>query len=180
MERELTYHQLSHSDFGKHVMPVGVTRFVTVTSYGSWLPGDARGWVQRGELLPNNPALERHARGELAQSIVLFDPGEQQELMSALLAACDEFGYRVFELSIESWHLHWIMQHHDALRSMIGRLKTRMRQRLDCGRIWAEGYWQRELASEDELVHAREYIRRHAGYRVLEGRRAGGAASSGG
>jgi REP element-mobilizing transposase RayT len=126
--------------------------------------------VQRGELLPTNPALERHARGELERPIVLFSPRDQEDLRSALLAGCDEFGYRLFELSIESWHLHWIVQHDDALAAMIGRLKTRMRQRLQRGRIWAEGYWQRELASDAELLQAREYIRRHAGYRLLDSR----------
>jgi hypothetical protein len=97
-------------------MAGAATRFATVTSYGSWLPGDARGYVQRGEVLPGNPELERHAFGKLAQPIVLFGPHDQDELMAGLLAACDEFGYRLFELSIESWHLHWILRHDDASR----------------------------------------------------------------
>lgn len=148
-------------------MAVGAIRFVTVTSYGSWLPGDARGWVQRGEVLLANPELERRARKELVQPIVLFSSQDQDELQSTLLAACEEFGYRLFELSIESWHLHWILRHDDTAASMVGRLKNRMRQRLQRGRIWAEGYWQRELNSDEELLTAREYIRRHAGWRKL-------------
>jgi hypothetical protein len=151
-------------------MARAATRFVTVTSYGSWLPGDARGYVQRGEVLPANPDLERHARGASVRPIVLFSPRDQGELMLAILAACDEFGYRLFELSIESWHLHWIVRHDDAAAAMIGRLKNRMRQRLRRGRVWGAGYWQRELTSDEELVLAREYIRRHAGWRIADGK----------
>ena len=34
---------------------------VTMTTYGTWLRGDARGWVEDGRTYPANPALE--ARG---------------------------------------------------------------------------------------------------------------------
>jgi hypothetical protein len=149
---------------------VAAIRFVTVTSYGSWLPGDARGYVQRGELLPASAELERHARGKLVQPVVRFNSRDQDDLMSALLTACGEFGYQLFELSIESWQLHWIVRHDDAPASMIGRLKNRMRQRLKRGRIWGKGYWQRELSSDEELLAAREYIRRHAGCRIVGGK----------
>lgn len=155
---------------GLMVMAEPTATFVTTTSYGSWLPGDARGYVQDGQILPASPTLERHARSILTQQPVLFSHNEQKLLMSAILAACDEFGYRVFDLTIESWHLHWIARHHDAAESMIGRLKNRMRQRLNRGRIWTEGYWQRALITEEDLLIARNYIRRHAGCRLIDGK----------
>jgi hypothetical protein len=45
-----------------------------------------------------------------------------------------------------------------------------MRQRLNRGRIWTEGYWQRGLKTDDELWIARDYIRRHAGCRLIDGK----------
>ena len=41
--------------------------FLTWTTYGTWLPGDARGWVNRhpqgdNVIAPPSPALEWHAR----------------------------------------------------------------------------------------------------------------------
>jgi hypothetical protein len=147
-----------------------VTRFLTTTSYGSWLPGDARGYVQRGELLPANPTLERHVRSRLTQPGVLFNLDEQETLVLAFLAVCEEFGHRLFDLSVESWHLHWIIRHDDTLTAMVGRVKNRLRQQLDRGRIWTAGYWQRELRTEEELLLARDYIRRHDGCRMIDGK----------
>ena len=144
--------------------------FVTTTSYGSWLPGDARGYVQDGQILPASPTLERHARTMLKEPPVLFTKEEQRDLLSAFLAACDEFGYRPSDLSIESWHMHWIVRHDDAIESMIGRLKNRMRQHLNRGRIWTAKYWHRVLKTDEELLIARDYIRRHAGCRLIDGK----------
>ncbi|NOZ40370.1 MAG: hypothetical protein GXP24_09110 [Planctomycetes bacterium] len=74
------------------------------------------------------------------------------------------------DASVESWHLHWIVLHDDAIKVMVGRLKTRMRQALNRGRIWTEGYHFRELKSEEELHVARNYIARHQGARLVGGR----------
>jgi len=144
--------------------------FVTTTSYGSWLPGDVRGYVQNSEILPASPSLERHARRILRRQPVLFSEVAQAMLSSALLAACDEFAYRLFDLSIESWHAHWIVRHEDAVDAMVGRLKNRMRQRLNRGRIWTRGYCHRALLTEEDLIIARKYIRRHSGCRLIDGK----------
>jgi len=154
-------------------MAESTVTFVTTTSYASWLPGDARGYVQDGRILPAAPTLERHSRATLNELPVLFSSPEQQKLLHAFLAACDEFGYRASDLSIESWHLHWIVRHDDSGASMIGRLKNRMRQRLNRGRIWTRGYWQRALRTDADLLVARDYIRRHPGCRLLDGKRIG-------
>ncbi|NOZ40371.1 MAG: hypothetical protein GXP24_09115 [Planctomycetes bacterium] len=45
---------------------------ITTTSYGSWLPGDARGYVQSGEILPAAPRLAAHARSLLQSEPVTF------------------------------------------------------------------------------------------------------------
>ncbi|NQT41273.1 MAG: hypothetical protein HQ581_27545 [Planctomycetes bacterium] len=45
---------------------------VTTTSYGTWLPGDMRGYVEGGKILPANPSLLDYARQRLAKSPVYF------------------------------------------------------------------------------------------------------------
>ena len=140
---------------------------ITTTSYGSWLPGDARGYVQRGEILPPAPRLAAHAQSLLKSEPVVFSTIEQAALYQAMMKAAFEFEYRLTDASVESWHLHWIIIHDDATKAMVGRLKTRMRQALDRGRIWTEGYNFRELKSEEELYVARNYIARHEGSRLI-------------
>jgi hypothetical protein len=82
-------------------MPDWAVTFVTTTAYGSWLPGDTRGYVQNGELLPANPALEWHARSLLKHYPDPFSQREQQSLFEAIVAACNEFNYRLLELSLK-------------------------------------------------------------------------------
>jgi hypothetical protein len=98
--------------------------FVTTTSYGSWLPGDCRGYVERGEVLPASLKLERNMGLLLKRPAVRFSDLEQIELTDALLAACDEFGYRLFDLTVEIWHLHWTVRH-PGCRVLDGRAMTR-------------------------------------------------------
>ncbi len=144
--------------------------FVTTTAYGSWLPGDTRGYVQRGEMLPADPSLEKHAKSLLLRPPDPFSHRERAVLFSAFVAACEEFGYRPFDLSIEAWHVHWIVRHNDSVESMIGRLKNRMRQPLDRGRIWTAGYCRHRLRTDEELATAQKYVRDHPGCRISDGR----------
>lgn len=147
------------------------TTFVTTTTYGSWLPGDLRGYVQDGVVLPGNPRLLGHARSLLACEPVSFNDAEIVKLECAFRAAADEFDYQLTDLAIESWHLHWIIGHGaDAVATMVGRLKTRMRQAIGRGRIWTNGYCHRHLDAPEDLAAARRYIARHHGCRMLDGK----------
>ena len=89
----------------------------------------------------------------------------------ALLDAADEFEYHVTDTAVEAWHMHWLVEHgYDAVPKMVGRLKTRMRQALDCGRIWTHGYCHRCHYMLREIEASRKYIARHAGCRMLDRR----------
>ena len=111
--------------------------FVTTTSYGSWLPGDVRGYVRRGVILPGDSELLEMSRRLMKGSPVRFSTAECDLLFAALVEACAEFEYRLSDVAIESWHLHMLLFHgDDKVETVMGRLKTRMRQRLARGRIW--------------------------------------------
>ena len=151
--------------------------FITTTTYGTWLPGDMRGYIDRGVILPANPKLLRHAKAMMSESPVYFTDVQVILLDTAIRKAAEEFQYRLTDMSIESWHLHWIIEHgFDPVHRMAGRLKTRMRQMLRRGRIWTNGYHHRCLYDDDEIETARGYIAKHAGCRMIDGQRAGRAA----
>jgi hypothetical protein len=147
-----------------------IVTFVTTTSYGSWLPGDARGYVERGQLLLASPELERFSQQIMSGEAVVFSNAERERLFAAFVSACAEFNYLPLDLTIEAWHLHWIVRHDDRVMSMVGRLKNRMRQSLGRGRIWTEGYSHSVLQSDDDLLATRDYIRKHPGCRLSDGR----------
>ncbi len=141
--------------------------FVTTTTHGSWLPGDARGYVERGRVLPAEPALATFAKSQMNAPPVAFSTMEQQILFEALREAASEFAYQLSDAVVESTHVHWIIGHGDAMEAMAGRLKNRMRQRLNRGRIWTAGYCGFELRTLKALEQTREYLARHAGARMI-------------
>ena len=141
----------------------------TTTTFGTWLPGDLRGYVEDGVVLPGDPALIDHARMLMADRAVYLSHAEQRTAFESLRAACAEFGYRLLAASVESWHLHALLDHsHDEAPKTIARLKTRIRQTLDRGRIWTAGYDKRYCFTESQVQTRINYIARHAGHRPLD------------
>jgi hypothetical protein len=144
--------------------------FVTTTSHGTWLPGDLRGYVRKGITLPGDQKLLELSRQLLKGDPVYFNERERDALFGALVDACNEFDYRLSDVTVESWHLHWIVWYgDDAIETMAGRLKTRMRQKLARGRIWTEGYCGEPLYDDAAIMQAQEYIANHAGCRMTNG-----------
>jgi hypothetical protein len=150
------------------MQPRLMATMVTTTSYGSWLPGHLRGYVENGIILPGDPLkLERAVRRMDGQQPVLFSPQQQAQLFEALRNAAEEFQYDLTDASVESWHLHWIVHHgFDSVPTMVGRLKNRMRQALGIGRIWTEGYYDSRLFDIAAIESRRRYVGRHAGCRM--------------
>jgi hypothetical protein len=142
---------------------------VTTTSYGTWLPGDIRGYVANGQILPHDPQVLARSKQLMSNSPVFFSAEQQDILFDALCRACDEFHYRLLHASVESWHLHWNVDHgFDPVATVVGRLKNRMRQALNVGRIWTDGYYDRYLFTHAEIENCADYIRRHRGWRRVE------------
>jgi REP element-mobilizing transposase RayT len=153
------------------MQPRLLATMVTTTSYGSWLPGDLRGYVENGQILPAHPKRLEQAKLRMTGTPIFFTPAQQLLLFDSLRAACVEFHYELTDASVESWHLHWMCHHgFDSVATMVGRLKNRMRQALNIGRIWTEGYFD-SLCFETELVQIRSrYIARHTGCRLTNGK----------
>jgi REP element-mobilizing transposase RayT len=141
---------------------------ITTTTYGTWLPGDLRGYVDNGVILPGDPELIERCRKLMKSDPVLLTPSEQHTAFEALQLAAEEFRCALLEASVESWHVHWLIDHKfEAVDAMVGRLKTRIRQAIGRGRIWTNGYDARYCFNQDSVERRRNYIRRHRGWRPL-------------
>jgi len=57
-------------------MPILATMF-TITTYGTWLRGDERGWVDDGVTFPPDPVLEKCDNDRLVQAPFYFDSIER-------------------------------------------------------------------------------------------------------
>jgi REP element-mobilizing transposase RayT len=121
-----------------------------------------RGYVRKGHSLPGDPKLLKQSRQLLKSAPVFFSASERDALFATLVSACEEFQYRLSDVTVESWHLHWILFHGDEpIARVVGRLKTRMRQALARGRIWTEGYCAEPLFDAGAVEQAQEYIAKH-------------------
>ncbi len=153
------------------MQPRLLATMVTTTSYGTWLPGDFRGYVENGIILPGDPnRVELAIQRMNGKSAVIFSIEQQRRLFDALRSAADEFQYQLTDASVECWHLHWIVEHgFDPVPTMVGRLKNRMRQALNIGQIWTEGYYDSRLFEESSVQSRQRYIAGHAGCRMTHG-----------
>ena len=141
---------------------------ITTTTYGTWLPGDLRGYVDDGKILPGDPEVWDRAQTRMRGEPVLLSETEQLAALDALIEAGNEFGYELHAVSIESWHAHVLVSHgSDKVATVAGRLKTRMRQAVDRGRVWTTGYDRRYCFTEADVAARSNYIQRHNGYRPI-------------
>lgn len=119
---------------------------VTCTTYGQWLRGDRRGWVDEGRILPANLGLEDGGRGRLVDSPWLFT--EPQCLAAGALmveSLKSRMGVAVWALCVESWHAHAVVDPAGQdIAKVVKCLKDAVRYGLKPGRrVWATGYDKR-------------------------------------
>jgi REP element-mobilizing transposase RayT len=98
------------SDPGDIPKPEPLAYFLTWTTYGTWLPGDERGWVERpGQFQPPNPRLQAAARALLAEPPCALT-SEQRLLVEAIIARhCNVRGWHLHVVNCRTNHVHAIV-----------------------------------------------------------------------
>ncbi len=147
----------------KHVgQTLGV--MLTMTTYGTWLRGDQRGWVDDGKILPPNPQIEDYDREHLKYKPFFFNQTQQQSAGTLVIrSAKEKLHTPIWALSIEAWHMHIVI---GPIVQSIGEaskeFKLSILHGLQLGRpIWSKGYdkrWCFNAASVAARVH---YVQRH-------------------
>jgi len=87
---------------------------LTWTTYGTWLPGDARGWVdhhrRHGEVVEGpDESREARARQRLTESAVILDATLRRAVAKAIRATCAHQGWIVHALEVRSNHVHAVV-----------------------------------------------------------------------
>ena len=91
--------------------PQPLTYHIIWTTYGTWLPGDARGWVKKGQwtVQPPDPDLDRQARERMAEPPVLLTP-EQRSLVEQTIADhCRHRGWVLHAVQARTNHVHVVV-----------------------------------------------------------------------
>lgn len=154
-----------------------ITLFITWTAYGSWLPGDARGWRHRtkGEQEPE-PKLERWCRDRMSETPVLLDEQQRDVVEHAIREHSAHRSWVLHAVGVRSNHVHVAVtvvpktgnkQHRvaDGVKRVRDELKanaTRVLRR--CGnpisneKVWTKGGDIQLVDSQDDLDRVVTYI----------------------
>ena len=144
-------------------MPCTLGIMLSWTTYGMWLRGDARGWVDKGVVYPPDAALREEDRARLRYDPFTF-PREQRSRAGELAGAgASSVGAVVHALHVGRWHVHILIGYVPVPLPRIAKaLKDQMRRGLGYRRpIWAQGYDHRFCFDSQSLRNRIDYIQRH-------------------
>ena len=139
---------------------------VTWTTYGSWLPGDRRGYVDNAKILSENiEILERNRRRQKSH-IVKLNSYEKKIVKQTILAEAESIGHKIEALIVYSNHVHLLARpHRKSIEETVGRYKSVTTRILwehgRKGRIWTRGYDKRFCFSQEDIEAKIKYIKNH-------------------
>ncbi|WLD13986.1 hypothetical protein [Planctellipticum variicoloris] len=137
---------------------------VTMTTYGTWLRGDPRGWVDDGITYPADPELENADRERLKYPVYRFDPSRWHEIGGMLgRSLIDRLQQRVLALTVQTWHVHFVVgPSRWEVPWVVKCAKEAVRYGLRPGRpIWTVKYDKRFCFSTASLMTRIAYVERH-------------------
>ena len=84
---------------------------ITWTTYGTWLHGDARGWVQKGisGIQEPNPEREHQARALMAESEVRLTSAQRVIIEETIRDHCRRRGWVLHAVNARSNHVHVVV-----------------------------------------------------------------------
>lgn len=149
---------------------------ITWSTYGTWLPGDQRGWVlyRHGWQLPDR-VLELEAAAKMTESACRLDLEQRRAVEEQIVETCARRGWQLHAVNCRSNHLHVAVSadaHPKTIRSQLKAWCSRKLKKLEAARVaasgaktpirehwWAERGSQRYINDADSLEAAIVYVR---------------------
>ncbi|MEM6470997.1 MAG: transposase [Planctomycetota bacterium] len=140
--------------------------FLTWPTYGTWLPGDQRGWVeyQHGWQLPDPPRV-LIAQSRMKESACVLDRAARNVFCGQVHETCQYRKWTLYAVDCRSNHIHIVVGAHDTdprkIRIDIKAWCTRrLKQQIDPGRLnwWAERGSIRYVWNEVQLSRVVKYV----------------------
>ena len=150
-------------------MPDPLAFFLTRTTYGTWLPGDERGWVWRGKgfQLPQLDR-ERTARERMTEPACRLDDEQRQVVEGTIIEHCRIRGWELYALNCRTQPVHVVVgadRKPEAVRDQFKAWCTRNLKQLaqTRGGIAREKWWtergsQRYIGDEESLEAVIQYV----------------------
>ena len=143
-----------------------LTYFITWTTYGTWLPGDARGWrnTKKGNQ-PPQPLLAAWCRNRMTETPVLLNEAQRGKVEAVCRKHAEIRGWILHAVNARSNHVHLAVtadKKPEAVRDQFKANATRvLRQEPDAvtnENVWTRGGDCEVVDGEDNLARVVEYI----------------------
>jgi hypothetical protein len=137
---------------------------VTMTTYGIWLRGDQRGWVEDGKLMPPDPIIEAHDRRLMTEEPFLFPRPDLLGIGNMIGNSLrSRLKQRILALTMQTWHSHFVVVATDQpIAKIVKCAKDAVRWGLRANRpIWTERYDNRFCFDEASVQARINYVERH-------------------
>ena len=87
-----------------------ITLFITWTTYGSWMPGDSRGWRhwKKGAQQPQ-PRLEAWCKNQMKEKAVFLDEDHRKIVDDVIYKHSSIRGWKLHAVSVRSNHAHVVV-----------------------------------------------------------------------
>ena len=140
--------------------------FITWTTYGTWMPGDARGWRKRkaGNQLPR-PLLAEWCRKQMKGEAVLLESHDRETVEQTCKKHCDHRGWHLFAVSTRTNHVHVVIAADEKPQKVRDQLKAnctgalrRQEQPQIAERTWTRGGDCEILDTDDDIEAAVIYV----------------------
>jgi REP element-mobilizing transposase RayT len=145
--------------------------FITWSTYGSWLPGDARGWVHgptgAGQpIQPPDPQREAEARRRLKQSPVALTREQRGIVDTTIHSVCQYRGWALHAVNCRTNHIHVVlsapaaMPEHvmNQLKAWCSRHLNQSNPSLPHPTWWTRHGSTRYLNTEESVADAVDYV----------------------
>jgi REP element-mobilizing transposase RayT len=151
--------------------PNPLAYLITFRAYGTWLPGDERGWVQKNDsvygtpFLPPRAALHRGCAQKLRNPPVLFNERARSIIDWAIRDACEYRKWDLRALNVRSNHTHCVVSAESAPEGVLRILKSRATRILHEHGLFSHeaALWSRHgstvyLWTEQQVADACSYV----------------------
>ncbi len=109
------------STFHLFIIPCMAAYLLTWTTYGTWLPGDQRGWMdkhQPGVRQKAEPQREISARFRMTETAIILDNHQRRQAEESLIDTCAYRGWKLRAYSVATNHVHLVISIPDNLSPM--------------------------------------------------------------
>lgn len=139
---------------------------VTWTTYGSWLPGDERGYVRCGEILDGNKELLEKNKERQKNDSVKLSKEEKEIVKDTIIKEAERVGQTVEEITVCSSHIHLLLRpNSESIENAVSRYKSISTRALwkvgRKGQVWTKRFHKSFCFDENSIIQKIKYIAKH-------------------